>query len=373
MPGIYLHIPFCDTKCIYCDFYSITNHTKKEQFLTALKKEIISKAPSLKDRKFDTIFFGGGTPSLLSDDDFKVLFDTLFSNYNISANTEITIEANPGTLNKEKLTQFKKLPINRISFGVQSFNNADLKFLTRIHSADEAARSIKTAQDIGFNNINLDLIFALPNQSMESWQYNLETAVELNTQHISAYSLIFEEGTALYNMRRNGKVSQADIELEQQMYEYTMDYLAKQGYSQYEISNYAKPGFECRHNLKYWTHEEYIAFGPSASSFVNNQRWTNIKNLVKYIELVESGKDAYDFIETIDNNTSITEHIFLGLRSKGIDFSEFKSKYQIDFTKQYSAPIDLLIKNGFAVADDKKLNLTRKGYAVCDEIVASYF
>jgi len=373
MSGIYLHIPFCDTKCIYCDFYSITNHSKKEEFLSAIKKEIISKATLLNDRTFDTIFFGGGTPSLLSYDDFKMLFDTLFSNYNILHNTEITIEANPGTLNKEKLAQLKKLPINRISFGVQSFIDSDLKFLTRIHSSGDAINSIKTAQDIGFNNINLDLIFALPNQSMESWKHNLEKAVSLNTQHISAYSLIFEEGTALYNLRQNGKVNQADIELEQEMYEYTMEYLAKQGYSQYEISNYAKEGFECRHNLKYWTREEYIAFGPSASSFVNNVRWTNIKNLGKYIELVESGKDAYDFIETIDKDTSVTEHIFLGLRSKGINFSEFKSKYHIDFTKQYSAPIDLLIKNGFAEADEKKISLTRKGYAVCDEIVTSYF
>jgi len=373
MPGIYLHIPFCDTKCIYCDFYSITNHTKKREFLSALKKEIISRAALLNDRTFDTIFFGGGTPSLLGYEDFTEIFDTIFKYYSISGTPEITIEANPGTLNREKLSLFKKLPINRVSFGVQSFNDTDLKFLTRIHSATEAIASIKTAQDVGFNNINLDLIFALPNQSMDAWKYNLETAVSLNTQHISAYSLIFEEGTALYNMRKNGKVTGADIELEQEMYEYTMQYLSANRYPQYEISNYAKAGYECRHNLKYWTREEYIAFGPSASSFVNNTRWTNVKNLSKYIELVESGRDAYDFIETIDKDTSITEHIFLGLRSRGIDFAEFLSRYNIDFLREYSSPIEMLIKNGYAVSDNKRFSLTQKGYAVCDEIAVSYF
>ena len=373
MSGIYLHIPFCDTKCIYCDFYSITNHTLKERFLTALKKEIISKAPDLNDRKFDTIFFGGGTPSLLSYDDFNSIFETLYFNYNISPESEITIEANPGTLNREKLAEFKKLPINRISFGVQSFIDSELKFLTRIHTAEEAVISIKTAQDVGFDNINLDLIFALPNQSLDNWKYNLETAISLNTRHISAYSLIFEEGTPLFNLRQNGKVNQADIELEYQMFEYTMQYLSANGFIQYEISNYAKEGFQCRHNLKYWTHQEYIAFGPSASSFIGNKRWTNIRNLTKYVELIESGKDAVDFIETIDEQTSIYEHIFLGLRSKGVELAEFKSKFQIDFREKYSAPVNELVKEGFAEIENDTFRLTSKGYSLCDEISSVYF
>ncbi|MGH2576122.1 MAG: radical SAM family heme chaperone HemW, partial [Ignavibacteria bacterium] len=197
MSGIYLHIPFCDTKCIYCDFYSITNHSTKELFIKSLIKEIKDKSTQLTSKNFDTIFFGGGTPSLLSNDDFNLIFDVLYSALNISDKSEITIEANPGTLGKEKLIQLKKLPINRISFGVQSFIDSELKFLTRIHSSEEAINAIKSAQDAGFENINLDLIFALPGQTMENWKYNLETAFNLNTQHISAYSLIFEEGTYL--------------------------------------------------------------------------------------------------------------------------------------------------------------------------------
>lgn len=373
MPGIYLHIPFCDTKCIYCDFYSITNHSRKAEFLESIKKEIISRSESLRDKSFDSIFFGGGTPSLLSHSEFTEIFDTLFKHYNILDNTEITIECNPGTLDRAKLDEFKKLPINRLSFGVQSFIDEELTYLTRIHSAEEAIASVKSAQDTGFDNVNIDLIFAIPNQSLVSWQYNLNKAIELNTQHISAYSLIFEEGTALYTMRKNGKAKQADIELEQEMYEYTMEFLSCNGYMQYEISNYAKPGYECRHNLKYWTLEEYIAFGPSASSYIGDKRWTNVKNIGKYIGLVDSGKDAHDFIETIDKDTSITEHIFLGLRSRGIDYTEFEQRYNINFPEKYSSPIELLLKNGYAVTSNEKLTLTRKGYAVCDEIVASYF
>jgi oxygen-independent coproporphyrinogen-3 oxidase len=373
MPGIYLHIPFCDTKCIYCDFYSITNHSKKNEFLEAITKEITSRSKELSDRSFDSIFFGGGTPSLLTKGEFEPIFKALYDNYDISKDSEITIEANPGTLDRKKLDELRKLPINRLSFGVQSFDDDELKFLTRIHSAEEAVNSISAAQQAGFDNINLDLIFALPGQSMDSWKQNLDKAISLGTQHISAYSLIFEKGTMLYSMRVKGDVNSADIELEQEMYEYTMEHLEANGYRQYEISNYAKPGYECRHNLKYWTLEEYIAFGPSASSYIGNHRWTNIKNIGRYIELVESGKNAHDFIETIDKDTSVTEHIMLGLRSRGVSFKEFKQKHNIDFTERYSAPIDTLLKNGYAVKDDTKLSLTRKGYAVCDEIVASLF
>ncbi len=373
MAGIYLHIPFCDTKCIYCDFYSITNHSKKSEFLDAIKKEMISRSAELKDRTFDSIFFGGGTPSLLEAAEFRELFDVIYSNYNISADTEITIEANPGTLSRRKLDDFRTLPINRMSFGVQSFNNDELKSLTRIHTAEEAMESIKHAKAAGFDNLNLDLIFALPGQSLENWKYNLETAIELDTKHISAYSLIFEKGTMLYSMREKKQVSQADIDMEQEMYEFTMEFLESAGYKQYEISNYAKPGYECRHNLKYWTLEEYISFGPSASSYVGNQRWTNIKNIGRYIDLVESGKPAYDFIETIDKDTSVTEHIMLGLRSRGVNFDDFRFKHGIDFESAYVTPIQTLLANGYAVKDESKIVLTRKGYAMCDELVATLF
>lgn len=373
MAGIYLHIPFCDTKCIYCDFYSITNHSRKDEFIFAIKKEIVSYSNKLIEKKFDTIFLGGGTPSLLNYAELNSLFEILYKNYNISNNSEITIEANPGTLDKNKLKEFRNLPVNRLSFGVQSFIDSELQFLTRIHNAQTASDSITEALNAGFENINLDVIFALPGQTMDNWKYNLDAAINLDTQHISAYSLIFEKGTVLYTMRNKGEVKNADIELEQQMYEYTMKFLEDNGYMQYEISNYAKPGYECRHNLKYWTLEEYIAFGPSASSYIEDQRWTNSKNIGRYIELVESGKPAYDFIEKIDEKTSVTEHIMLGLRSSGIYFDDFKKRHNIDFPETYSKSVKTLLENNWAVSDSEKLKLTRKGYAVCDEIVATLF
>jgi oxygen-independent coproporphyrinogen-3 oxidase len=402
MSGIYIHIPFCDTKCIYCDFYSITNHSRKKELIECLVKEIESKSVDLREKQFDTIFFGGGTPSLLSYDDFGKLFDTLYSNLNISINpgrthkrldhgdraeswrthkgfdyesndVEMTIEANPGTMNESKLRDFKKLPINRLSFGVQSFIDSELKFLTRIHSSEEAIRSVKSAQDAGFDNINIDLIFALPGQSRADWKSNLEKAVSLNTQHISAYSLIFEEGTFLNELLKQGKVDFADEDTGREIYDLTMEFLPKHGFSQYEVSNYAKPGYECRHNLKYWTHNEYIGFGPSAASFIDNYRRVNVRDISSYINRVQSNDTTHDFIEYIDPDTSVYEHIFLGLRSSGIDLNSFRNKYNFGFEEKYKDVVKILIENRLALYEDSKFRLTSKGYALCDEILASYF
>lgn len=373
MSGIYLHIPFCNTKCIYCDFYSITDHSRKNELINCLIKEIEEKSLLLKDKQFDTIFFGGGTPSLLAYDDFSYLFNSLYSNLSISDNSEITIEANPGTMNKKKLNEFKKLPINRLSFGVQSFIDSELKFLTRIHSAEQAISSIKSAQDAGFNNINLDLIFALPYQNIESWQYSLDKAIDLKTKHISAYSLIYEEGTVLYDLHKKKKVNKANEEKERELFDFTMEYLKVNGFCQYEVSNYAREGFECRHNLKYWNRNEYIGFGPSAASFINNRRWVNTRNIDEYIKRVSSGDVSYDLFETIDEQTSIYEYIFLGLRSKGINLKEFLNQYNFDFEKKYSGACSLLLKNSLAEKTDSTFKLTPKGYALCDEILAAYF
>jgi oxygen-independent coproporphyrinogen-3 oxidase len=373
LPGIYIHIPFCDTKCIYCDFYSITDQTRMDAYMDALNKEIRYRSPLLSDTEVDTIFIGGGTPSLISYSRLNSLFESLAQCFIISPQAEITIEANPGTLDIQKLKELKHLPVNRISFGVQSFNDKELKFLTRIHNSAEAERSIKSAQDSGFSNINLDLIFAIPGQTHGSWKYNLEKAVSLDTQHVSAYSLIFEEGTPLYTLRQKGKVKNPGTDTERNMYDHTMKYLSENGFEHYEISNYAKPGYECRHNLKYWSHCEYIGFGASAASYINNFRWVNVRNIEDYISRTGTGQNTYDFIEYIDSDTSIYEYIFLGLRSTGINYRKFKETYNLDFSDKYAHTIELLTKNGFASSDSEKIKLTSKGYAVCDEIIASYF
>jgi oxygen-independent coproporphyrinogen-3 oxidase len=373
MSGIYLHIPFCDTKCIYCDFYSITDQKRKDELIDCLIKEIENKSRTLKDKYFDTVFFGGGTPSLLSYDDFSRLFESLYSNFHIAGNSEITIEANPGTLDKKKLKQFKKLPVNRISFGVQSFIDSELKFLTRIHSSKQAAESITSAQDAGFDNVNIDLIFALPNQSVESWNYSLEKAIELGTQHISAYSLIYEEGTVLYDMLKKRKVNKAEEETERQLFDFTMEFLASNGFYQYEVSNYAKNGYECRHNLKYWTRSEYIGFGPSSASFIDEKRWVNVRDVKEYIKRINSNVKTYDSVENIDTETSIYEYIFLALRSKGINLKEFAGKYRFEFESRYESAVNTMVKNELAVEENYVFRLTPKGYALCDEILASYF
>ena len=373
MSGIYLHIPFCDTKCIYCDFYSITDHSRKNEFVNCIVKEIKDKSTSLGSKHFDTIFFGGGTPSLLVYDDFSLIFETLYNNLSVSDKSEITIEANPGTLNKQKLEQLKKLPVNRISFGVQSFNDTELKFLTRIHSSAQAIESVKSAQDAGFDNINIDLIFALPEQTLENWQNTLEKAIELKTQHIAAYSLIFEEGTILFDLFKKNKVTKMTDEKERKYYDFTMEFLRNNGFEQYEISNFAKLGYECKHNLKYWERNEYIGFGPSAASFIDDNRRLNVRDINEYINRVNSGVKTYDFTENIDYQTSLYEYIFLGLRSKGIDLKEFINRYEFDFENKYKDTVKLLTENKLAYKNKSTFRLTSKGYAVCDEILSSYF
>jgi len=371
--GIYIHIPYCDTKCIYCDFYSLTDIRNKTLFISSLKKEIISVSEKLRNKSFDTIYFGGGTPSLLEYDDFAGIFEVIYRHHKITDNPEITIEINPGTLNKSKLQRFKKLPINRLSFGVQSFIDSELEYLTRIHSAKIAEDSVKLAQDEGYTNINIDLIFAIPGQSLENWKYNLNKAYELLPQHISAYSLIFEESTPLHRALNAGRTYKTDAELESDMYDYTADYLKKNGYKHYEISNFAKAGYLCRHNLKYWSLEEYIGYGPSASSYINSRRWTNIRNLKKYIEYIENNLSVIDFSEETDENRTKLEYIMLKLRSTGIDYDEFEKKFGSSFQSLYSEPIKTLIENNFAAEHDNKFFLNSRGYSLCDEITTKYF
>lgn len=373
MCGIYLHIPFCNTKCIYCDFYSITNFNLREKFIEALLGEISLYRNELKEKKFDTIFFGGGTPSLLTISEISRILDHLFCSLNISSNIEITIECNPGTVCREKLTEIIKLHVNRISFGIQSFIDEELSMLTRIHNSLEAERSVKDAQDAGFSNINIDLISSLPGQTIDRFKYNLEKAVSLNTQHISVYTLTYEQGTPLYDMKIKGRVSPLSEDTESKIYRYTSQFLRGSGFEHYEVSNFAKAGFRCRHNMKYWNTEEYIGFGPSASSYINQTRSTNIRNIYCYINKISEGNKPVEFSEFIDINTSMNEYIFLGLRSTGLNFDSFINRFGFDFKKKFKKSIKELTKQGFAVCADNEFRLTPEGYSLCDEITIRYF
>jgi oxygen-independent coproporphyrinogen III oxidase len=376
MASIYLHIPFCEHKCLYCDFYSIAPAESNEDssaltdsFLRALSTEIDLRAQESRETAtYETIFFGGGTPSLLSPKQIEAILNQLAARFSISPDAEITLETNPGTVERTKLKAFRSAGINRLSIGVQSFHNDDLKFLTRIHSSEEAKQCVRDAQAEGFTNINLDLIFSLPHQTPERWLSNLEQAVALSPQHLSCYSLIVEPNTPLYRMVETKQVTLLDTEHDAALYEQTMDFFAAHGYEHYEVSNFALPGFICRHNLNYWNHTSYLSFGPSAHSFWENKRWWNISNIQTYIEKLKNNQFPVSGSEQLTREQLMDEAIFLGLRSNGIDTDKFQLQFGKDLRTSYESLIQSLMKDRLALLEQNRLRLTSKGYLLCDEI-----
>ncbi|NCQ19431.1 MAG: radical SAM family heme chaperone HemW, partial [Ignavibacteria bacterium] len=291
--SLYIHIPFCDHKCIYCDFYSIITHDGIQIYLDALKKEIEYFARNYSaGRKFTTIFFGGGTPSLLAPHEIEEIIFQLKNNFTVSKDAEITLETNPGTVDKEKLKDFLKAGINRISIGIQTFDDEELKFLTRIHNKQTAIETVWLAKEVGFKNISLDLIFNLPKQTKEKWMLNLQTAIALPITHLSAYSLILERGTILNKLVLDKKVVLQDEDYDAELHEMTIEFLNRNNFVQYEVSNFALKGFECRHNLAYWQYKNYLGFGTSAHSFVNGKRWWNYSPLKFYVDSVTQKENA---------------------------------------------------------------------------------
>lgn len=368
--SIYIHIPFCDHKCIYCDFYSIITSDNITHFLKAIKREI--DYYSLKysqDRKIISIFFGGGTPSLMDPNYLYEILIHIKKRFLVDEYAEITMETNPGTVDKIKLKRFKDTGINRISIGVQSFDNDDLKFLTRIHNKETALATIYNASEIGFDNINIDLIFNLPNQTKLKWLDNLQTAVNLPVNHISAYSLILERGTILNKLVLEGKVEIKDEDYDAELYETTIEYLTKNGYYQYEVSNFTKPGFECVHNNAYWHHKEYLGFGPSAHSFMDKRRWWNFSSLKKYITDVKLHNNAIRNSEELNVGQLHNEYIMLALRSSGLDLLDYKKIFNEDWIKKNNDYFKMLKNQNLIIFEKDKIKLTSKGYAVCDEIL----
>ena len=290
--------------------------------------------------------------------------------YSVADDAEITLETNPGTVDKSKLEKFHEIGINRISIGIQSFNNDELKFLTRIHDKETAVRTVLDAYEIGFGNISIDLIFNLPKQTKEKWKYNLQSAVELPVKHISAYSLILERGTILNKMVLDGRVAMQEEDYDAELYEITIDFLTGHGFYQYEVSNFTKPGYECRHNNAYWRYRDYLSFGPSAHSFVDGRRWWNFSSLKRYISEVEKNKTAVAGFELINEETSLSEYVMLALRSGGLDIGEFKSIFGNSWLIQKKDFLQEIENRRLARMSDGKLQLTKSGYAICDEILA---
>lgn len=389
MIGVYLHIPFCVKKCFYCDFYSIEtksssnkNHNNERNFqinddlandfILALTNEIALRTNNSSGKiNVDSIFLGGGTPSLLSINHLKSLFDFLYNTFRISKNTEITIECNPGTLTNEKLKAYKEIGINRLSIGVQSFVDEELNFLQRIHSPLDVEESFFLARNSGFDNISLDLIFSIPNQTSDSLMYSLQKTIDLSPDHISVYSLIFEEGTPLYKEMKKGKIKPVDDSVDSDFYKMVINFLENNGYSQYEVSNFAKDKKFCNHNLKYWHNEEYLAFGPSAHGFFNNYRYKNVRNIKQYITKLKSGELPTDSEEFQDLNKKIIDTFFLGLRSDGINLQKFKKRFNLNINKIIKNELKFLQDEGFIFLDKNKISLTSKGYQMCDSITVN--
>ena len=372
--ALYVHIPFCDHKCIYCDFYSIITSDNINPFLSSVKKEIEFYASLYSHgRFFSSIFFGGGTPSLMQPEYIGEIIKFLHKHYTVNDDSEITLETNPGTVDKRKLGLFLQEGINRISIGIQSFDNDDLKFLTRIHDKKTAVNTIFNAREAGFENINIDLIFNLPGQTKEKWLKNLQKAVKLPVKHISAYSLILERGTILNKLVLDKKVTLQDDDYDAELYQITMDFLESEGFIQYEVSNFAKPGFECRHNKAYWKYTDYLSFGTSAHSFADGKRWWNFSSLKKYIDEIEKTGTAVAGFEIINEEQKFNEYIMLALRSSGIDLKDLESVHKEpgkECINEKNDYLKILMKQNLLKIDDKQISLTKNGYAVCDEILS---
>jgi oxygen-independent coproporphyrinogen-3 oxidase len=375
LPGIYIHIPFCQSKCGYCDFFSITDHSRREDFISALRNEISLLSEMFQPQQpFDTIYFGGGTPSLLTGAELASIIDALHSAFSIANNCETTLEANPVSADIQNLRDYRSLGVNRISLGAQSFRDAELKRLGRLHSAAEANLAIKAARSAGFENMSLDLIFAAPEQSLSDWEYSLREAIARRPEHISAYNLTIEQGTPFHRLLLNREIRKPGEELELQFLQSAIRILRENGYAPYEISNYAvDPSRYSRHNCKYWDHTPYIGLGPSAHSFWDAQRHANVRSVAEYIARINEGHLARAFSETIDAKTMEFESILLSLRTySGLDLSKFRQRFQRAFTDKYAGVVSHLTEDGLAEISDSHFCLTSRGMAISDSIIAQF-
>ena len=364
--GIYIHIPFCKDKCYYCDFVSFKNLEKRqEEYVRCLIKEIENTKWDEINKKYKvtTIYIGGGTPSYIDCKHILEILDILKSKIDFK-DVEITIEVNPGTVNKEKLIAYRNAGINRLSIGLQSTNNELLRQIGRIHTYEQFLETYKLAEEVGFENINVDLMLALPNQTIKDLKQSIEDVVSLNPSHISVYSLILEEGTKLYDLVQKGKIKLLDDDSERKMYWYAKSKLELSGYTHYEISNFAKNKKESKHNVNCWNQEEYLGFGLAAHSYFENRRFSNIENLDKYIENIL--KDEFDknvvLHEIQTKEEQQKEYMLLGLRKvEGISILKFKEKFACNPIYVYRNELEKLVHEEFIEIDGDYIKLTNYG------------
>ncbi len=371
---LYIHIPFCISKCIYCDFFSVPfDKTLSEEYVNALCKELILKKQNIKFLK--TIYIGGGTPTVLSEKSLSQLFKCLNDNFNFSSDIEITVEMNPGTLDELKIHTLIDSGVNRFSVGVQSFNDNELRFLGRIHNGENAHNTFKLLKKYNLENFSLDLIYGIPGQTMESWKFSLENAVNLSPSHISTYELTLEKNTTLYKLIKDSPnhFTMLDEDLIIEMYNFAIDYLSKNGFEHYEISNFAKPAFKCIHNLNYWDRGEYIGIGAGSHSFFNNVRTSNIMDINEYMNSINSNVLPIKESIVITPREELKEFIFLGLRKKeGINIKKLISSHLVN-EKLLNALIKDFIDTGFLELKEDYLRLTQKGILISNTIIVKLF
>lgn len=376
--AVYVHIPFCVQKCRYCDFLSGPRHLDKiDQYLDMLIIEISQYRELIKEYQVRSIFLGGGTPSILNENQIRRVMCALWDviGEQVMKDVEVTIESNPGTLTEEKLKTYRELGINRISMGLQSTFNDELKNLGRIHTYEEFLEGYRLARKAGFQNINIDLMSGLPNQSLEKWETTLARIIELNPEHISAYSLIIEEGTNFYEQygTEEGEKALPDEELDRLMYQKTKELLSAAGYERYEISNYAKPGYESRHNCSYWTGIDYLGVGLGASSLIQKNRYRNEENMECYLKTLVQNKVVRQLEETLDKQSEIEEYMILGLRMmKGVSKSEFFKRFGETMDMKYGEVLAQLKSLELITEEDDFVCLTEKGIDVSNEIFTMF-
>ena len=366
--GLYIHIPFCKSKCGYCSFYSIKSLNLLPDFIDALKKEM--KFYSKLFKSFDTVYLGGGTPSLLTPQQIETILKTVGKFYKIDPHAEITIEVNPGDVSLEYFQSLRLLGINRLNIGIQSFDDQLLKFLGRRHSASDALESMEAARDAGFSNIGLDLIYGVHHQDLKSWDKTLQKTITLKPEHISCYQLSLAPKTPLYQIYQEKSIKLPSNEQQTKYFFTTSEILENDGYLHYEVSNFARE--EClksKHNMKYWQHVPYLGLGPAAHSFLDNKRWWNKAAVKTYLQEISAGNMPVENTETLSAEQLQLEALFLGLRTKaGIDLKLYKIRYGVDLLEDKKSMIDLLIKNKLVELKDSFLRPTRAGMAVADSL-----
>ena len=373
--GLYIHIPFCLRKCLYCNFFSITDLTLQNEFINALLGEMaLAGNPALV---FDTIYLGGGTPSLLEPCQTDRILSGAYKKFNINIDAEITMEVNPGTVTPARLKEYKEAGINRINIGVQSFQDKNLNFLGRIHSASDAVSAIQTARNAGFDNIGLDLIYSLPEQSIESWTADLKKTVKFSPEHLSCYILTYEKGTPLNQAMKDNCFFPVPERTIAALFETTACFLKENGYKQYEVSNFALDAKiagtdrRSRHNQKYWSNIPYIGLGPSAHSYIEPARWWNTSNLKEYIKFISENRSPIMGKELLTMEQQIMESIFLGLRtSEGIDIEKFEQRFGLSFYDQFGKTVSYLKEQGCLTAGQYRCALTPRGLLLHDSVTA---